>query len=100
MADTNWEDEFDDRFPGDVTVIDDGGSHAMITSHYYIRERLKAFIRTVEAKSRKDEREKQHEWYMCNTVGKNIPVCRKCGIIMRKDGKNMDCPGIVEITLR
>lgn len=27
-------------------------------------------------------------------------VCRKCGIVQRKDGKNSPCQGVVKISLR
>lgn len=56
-----WEEEFDRRFPGDVTVMDDDGQHAMITSHLYIRDRLKDFIqqeidRAAEETTRKERK--------------------------------------------
>ena len=40
----NMEKEFDEKFPGDVTTMEEDGLHVRITSSLYNRVRLKAFI--------------------------------------------------------
>lgn len=44
----------------------------------------------------KDKQLIEHEW-VCRDSWK---VCRKCGIVKRKDGENKSCKGTVPITTR
>jgi len=42
--------EFDERFPGDVTTMEEDGLHARITSSLYNRDSLKSFIHSFSRK--------------------------------------------------
>jgi hypothetical protein len=39
---------------------------------------------------------------MPNDTGDNWTLCRRCGVILRADGKNKNkaCPGVIQIGLR
>jgi len=52
MIPSSFEERFDKEFPGDVTVMQEDGAHAMITSSLYNRDSLKAFIKSELDKQR------------------------------------------------
>lgn len=38
----------------------------------------------------------KHEWWKWN----GLDCCKKCGVLMRADGKNSPCKGVIQVRLR
>lgn len=48
----------------------------------------------------KSKVKEEHNWIYPNPLGVDYPVCNKCGVVQRADGKNSPCKNHFKVTLR